>query len=42
MTVYEPSYYRTFRCLAEKCPDSCCKEWEVQVDETSAARYRSM
>lgn len=42
MTVYEPSYYRTFHCLAEKCPDSCCKEWEVQVDEPSAARYRSM
>ena len=34
--------YEKFRCLAEKCPDSCCQGWEVDVDEDAAAYYRSM
>ncbi len=34
--------YDRFRCVAADCPDSCCKGWEVDVDETSAAYYRSM
>ena len=37
-----PSYYKTFECIAGACPDSCCHEWDVQVDAASAARYRSM
>lgn len=31
-----------FRCIADKCPDSCCKDWEVDVDETAAAMYRTL
>lgn len=42
MQIFEPSYYKEFQCLAARCPDSCCKEWEVQVDEKSAALYRSL
>ena len=42
MRVSEPGYYGAFRCIADKCPDSCCKEWEVEVDEASAALYRSL
>ena len=37
-----PSYYRQFRCIASQCPDSCCKEWDVLVDDASAARYRTL
>ena len=37
-----PDYYQQFKCIAGDCPDSCCHEWEVQVDEASAARYRAM
>ena len=37
-----PSYYKTFVCVAGACPDSCCHEWDVQVDTDSAARYRAM
>lgn len=37
-----PSYYHTFSCIASTCPDSCCHEWEVQVDLESAARYRAL
>ena len=37
-----PQYYHAFSCLASACPDSCCKEWAVQVDEASAERYRTL
>ena len=42
MKLRYPSYYDTFSCIADRCPDSCCHEWEVQVDAASAARYRAM
>ena len=34
--------YEEFRCIAEKCPDSCCKGWIVDVDDASADYYRSL
>ena len=37
-----PDYYRRFRCIAAACPDSCCKEWEVDVDSAAAAMYRTL
>ena len=42
MKVLKPEYYDRFRCVASRCPDSCCKEWEVQVDDGSAAYYRNL
>ena len=42
MILRKPSYYDAFHCIAAACPDSCCKEWAVQVDEASAAYYRSL
>ena len=42
MLITKPDYFDRFRCLAGACPDSCCQGWEVQVDDASAARYRSL
>ena len=42
MLITKPSYFDEFRCIAGACPDSCCKEWDVQVDPQSAAFYRSL
>lgn len=42
MKVWIPEYFRHFYCIAGACPDSCCTEWEVDVDDTSAAFYRSL
>ena len=42
MQISKPQYFDSFRCIASACPDSCCKEWAVQVDEVSAAYYRSL
>lgn len=38
---YRP-YYDAFRCVASACPDSCCAEWDVQVDADAVALYRSL
>ena len=42
MLITKPDYFDRFRCIAGECPDSCCKEWDVQVDEVSAEYYRSL
>ncbi len=42
MLVSRPSYYDRFRCLASACPDSCCQQWSVQVDERAEAYYRGL
>ena len=42
MRVAKPSYFDSFTCIASACPDSCCKEWDVQVDAASAEYYRSL
>jgi len=42
MKLMKPSYFDNFRCIASACPDSCCKEWDVQIDEDKAALYRSL
>lgn len=42
MKIVKPSYFNQFQCIASACPDSCCHEWTVQVDEETAARYRSL
>ena len=42
MKLTKPGYFDRFRCLAGDCPDSCCKEWEVQVDAEAAARYQNL
>ena len=42
MQIYKSAYFDGFRCIAGRCPDSCCKEWDVQVDTRSAAFYRSL
>ena len=42
MEVFYPKYYEKFTCIAAACPDSCCKEWSVDVDAEAAAFYRQM
>lgn len=37
-----PSYYKDFHCIADRCPDSCCHEWDVQIDAATAQRYRQL
>lgn len=42
MILRKSAYFDDFRCIASACPDSCCKEWDVQVDAVSAEFYRNL
>lgn len=42
MDIAFPKYYRNFRCIAGACPDSCCKEWAVDVDPETTQFYRNL
>ena len=42
MIIVKPTYFDTFRCIAGRCPDSCCKEWDVLIDSEKAALYRAL
>ena len=42
MKQYFPKYYKEVHCIASACPDSCCKEWTVDVDDEAATRYRQL
>lgn len=42
MKITTPTHYHKFHCIAAACPDSCCKEWAVQVDARAAQLYRTL
>ena len=42
MITTVPDYFDGFHCLAGSCPDTCCGQWEIVVDEAAEARYRSV
>ena len=35
-------YTEDFSCLAGSCPDTCCKDWEIILDEDAISRYQKM
>lgn len=42
MLIRRPEYYDRFRCVAGDCPDSCCQDWEITVDDATAERYLAL
>lgn len=42
MRVRYPAYYESFSCIADKCEDTCCAGWEIDIDEASYAYYQSL
>lgn len=42
MKIYAPSYYKEFKCIADKCKNSCCIGWEIDVDKISLGKYQSL
>ena len=34
--------WASFHCLAAACPDTCCQDWEVELDGPTLARYRTL
>ncbi len=42
MSVWYPDFYPAFRCRAAECLHSCCRGWEIDVDQDSAELYRQL
>lgn len=42
MKTRVPDYFDQFHCLAGACPDTCCGQWEIVVDEAAKERYLSV
>ena len=42
MKLIAPSYYKKFKCIADKCKNSCCVGWEIDVDAETDAFYQSV
>ena len=42
MLFVTPSYYKKFRCIADRCSDNCCIGWEIDIDPDTAAYYRAV
>lgn len=39
MRYVKPDYFDSFKCTADKCPDTCCAGWQIMIDEKSLDRY---
>ena len=37
-----PDYYEKFTCIADKCPQTCCAGWEIEIDEAALKKYREL
>lgn len=37
--LVKPSFYDFFKCKADKCSDSCCIGWEIDVDNITYKKY---
>ncbi|MBQ3566301.1 MAG: flagellin lysine-N-methylase [Oscillospiraceae bacterium] len=42
MYLRMPHYYKNFRCTADKCSDSCCIGWEIDVDRKTYDFYKTV
>lgn len=41
MKYMRPVFYEKFHCIAGKCSDTCCKGWDIDIDEQTLSMYRS-
>ena len=39
MILRVPDYYEEFVCIADRCKDSCCIGWEIDIDEETRDYY---
>lgn len=42
MELYAPNYYKTFKCIADKCRHSCCVGWEIDIDNETYELYKNL
>lgn len=39
MVLRYPAYYEQFTCIANRCEDTCCAGWEIDIDDKSYQFY---
>ena len=39
MKIRTPDYFDEFRCIADKCEDTCCAGWGIVIDDYSYKKY---
>ncbi|MBO5426119.1 MAG: flagellin lysine-N-methylase [Lachnospiraceae bacterium] len=37
-----PSYYNEFKCIADKCPATCCAGWAIVIDDNTLKKYNAL
>lgn len=42
MLLRRPAYFDDFHCTADRCTDSCCIGWEVDIDAARAREYATL
>ncbi|SNU08176.1 lysine-N-methylase [Lachnospiraceae bacterium] len=42
MINIDAEIYSEFKCKADKCKHSCCKGWEIDIDEDTLGYYKSL
>ena len=42
MFTVKPDFFDKFKCIADKCTDSCCIGWEIDVDEVAFEKYQKL
>lgn len=42
MKLIIPKYAEKFKCIGASCTDSCCIGWEIDLDESTLEKYRTV
>ncbi|MGN0395949.1 MAG: flagellin lysine-N-methylase [Coprococcus sp.] len=42
MYYRKPYYYSKFKCIADKCPATCCEGWEIVIDDKTMQKYNQL
>ena len=41
ISIY-PTIYHEFQCKADRCENTCCQLWTIDIDEPTAERYHTL
>ncbi len=41
MIIRKQQDFDSFKCIADKCPKSCCIGWQIMIDENSLNKYKN-
>ncbi|MCR4960429.1 MAG: flagellin lysine-N-methylase [Lachnospiraceae bacterium] len=42
MHYVKTTNYDKFKCIADKCPETCCAGWQIVIDDESLKKYANM